>query len=210
MNNVRPSFLFPLLFRDTVFKIPVSTKKMYLTFDDGPTPGVTSEILDLLREYGAKVTFFACGKQAENNRSLLQRILDEGHAVGNHTYSHPNGWKTSTRNYLADTERAQTLLQSRLFRPPYGKLRIGQYRYLRNRYRIVVWDIMCGDFDRNMSGEACFDNIRTRVVPGSIVVFHDSEKAAPNMLYALEQTLSIFGNEGYRFESIPYSFNEIG
>ena len=203
MSKICPSVWFSLLFRDVIFRIPSTNKTLYLTFDDGPDPEVTPQVLDMLKKHGAKATFFVCGKQAENNRWLLQRICDEGHAVGNHTYSHPNGWRMGQRKYLADAERAQVLLQSRLFRPPFGKLRFRQYRYLRNRYRIVAWDVMCMDFDLNITGEACFDNIRKHAVSGSVVVFHDSEKAADNMLCALNRTLIVFGNEGYDFKCIP-------
>lgn len=202
MSRIHLSSLLPILFRDVAFRIPVSSKTLYLTFDDGPTPGVTDQALDILEHYGAKATFFVCGKQLENNRQLFQRICDEGHATGNHSYSHPNGWKTSTRDYLTDVERTHAMIQSKLFRPPYGRLTFRQYHRLRQQYRIVVWDVMCGDYDQNTSPEKCFENIRKSAVPGSIVVFHDSDKAAYNMLYALEQTLVFFGNQGYQFEAI--------
>lgn len=194
--------MFPLLFRDVIFSVPVTTKTLYLTFDDGPDPDVTPQVLDMLKEYRAKATFFVCGNRAEAHQDLLQRIHDESHAAGHHTYSHVNGWKTPTRNYIADTERANTVTPSLLFRPPYGKLRPRQYFYLRKHYRIVVWDVMCMDFDQNTSRETCFDIIRKNAAPGSVIVMHDSPKAADNMLYALHQTLTVFGNEGYRFEKI--------
>jgi peptidoglycan/xylan/chitin deacetylase (PgdA/CDA1 family) len=182
--------------------MPVREKILYLTFDDGPTPAYTPRILDLLKKYDAKATFFVCGKQAENNQHAILRISSEGHTIGNHTYQHLNGWKTNTGNYINDVRRSQMPAQSPFFRPPYGKLRIRQYLYLRKHYRIVMWDVMCMDFDRNISPETCFGYIREYAVPGSVVVFHDSEKAAANMLYALEQTLAVFGNGGYRFEAL--------
>jgi len=205
LNNIRPPFLFPLLFRDVIFNIPVATKTLFLTFDDGPDPDVTPQVLDMLKEYRAKATFFVCGNRAEAHQDLLQRIYNENHTAGNHTYHHLNGWKTPTRNYIADVLRVDTITQSLLFRPPYGRLRPQQYFYLRKHYRIVVWDVMCMDFDRNISRETCFDIIRNNAVPGSVIVMHDSKKAENNMLYALHQTLTIFGNDGYRFEKISLS-----
>ena len=202
VKNISPPFLFRLLFRDVIFKRHVMSKILYLTFDDGPSPEVTPQVLDILNEHKAKATFFVCGRQAENNPELLQRIRDEGHTVGNHTYSHPNGWKTATRHYIADIKRANVIAPSRLFRPPYGKLRFRQYFWLRKHYRIVIWDVMCMDFDRNTSRETCFDIIRKNASSGSIIVMHDTEKASDNMLYALRKTLTVFGNEGYRFESL--------
>ncbi len=199
---VRSSSVFPLLFRDVIFKIPVAEPTLYLTFDDGPDPDVTPRVLDLLKKHGAKATFFLCGKHVENNRQLVQQIKAEDHAIGNHGSCHLNGWKTTTHNYLADVAKAEDLIQSPLFRPPYGKLKLRQYMRLRKNYQIVLWDVMCMDFDRNISPETCFSNIRKYAASGSVIVLHDSEKAATNMLYALEQTLVTFGKEGYRFVSI--------
>ena len=182
--------------------MPAAEKLLYLTFDDGPTPDVTTQVLDVLQKYGAKATFFVCGKNVENHPDLFRRICDEGHAVGNHTYNHLNGWKTETSCYIADVEQAKTLVQSDLFRPPYGKLTLRQYRCLRKRYRIVVWDVMCGDYDSANSPALCFERIQRYAVPGSVVVLHDSEKAAAKYPYLLEQTLKDFGKRGYRFEKL--------
>jgi peptidoglycan/xylan/chitin deacetylase (PgdA/CDA1 family) len=202
LNHIRPPFLFPLLFRDVAFRMPAAGNVLYLTFDDGPTPGVTSEVLDILQGYGAKATFFVCGEKVMNHPDLFHRIRNEGHATGNHTYSHLNGWKTAANRYITDVERAHGTVQSNLFRPPYGKLTLRQYRYLRKHYRIVIWDVMCGDYDPAVSPQSCCDRIRRYAVPGSVVVFHDSEKATGKSPYALEQTLKYFGEKGYRFEKI--------
>ena len=202
LNYIRPPKLFPLLFRDVVFRVPGIAKTIYITFDDGPTPGVSSEVLDILRKYGVKATFFVCGEKAERFQDLFRRICDEGHAVGNHSYSHLNGWKTKTTEYISDVERTQKLVQSKLFRPPYGKLTFRQYRILRKRYRIVVWDVMCGDFDPSVSAQLCFERIRQYAVPGSVIVFHDSEKALGKFPFLLEQTLDYFVEKGYQFEKL--------
>ncbi len=201
ISTLRLSFIFSLLFREVTFRVSGREKTLYLTFDDGPTPGITPLVLDMLDQYGAKATFFVCGRQAENHPELLQQIRNEGHLIGNHSYSHPNGWKTNTRSYLEDVERAQRVVQSRFFRPPYGKLTPLQYFRLRKHYHIVVWDVMCGDYDSSLSPETCFGNIRQYAVPGSVIVFHDSGQAAPNMLHALAQTLKVYGDEGYVFKS---------
>ncbi|MDR1172955.1 MAG: polysaccharide deacetylase family protein [Bacteroidales bacterium] len=198
--------MFPLFFRDVVFRMPVDEKVLYLTFDDGPTPGVTSKVLDILQEYGAKASFFVCGEKVESHPDLFHRICDEGHAIGNHTYSHLNGWKTATSHYIADVERARSTVQSNLFRPPYGKLTLRQYRYLRKHYRIVVWDVMCGDYDLAVSPQSCYERIRRYAVPGSVVVFHDSEKTANRSPCLLEQTLVHFGEKGYRFKKLHHNF----
>ncbi len=202
MNCIRPSFLFPWLFREVMFKVPSEGKKLYLTFDDGPALEITSQVLSLLKEHHAKATFFLCGKQVEKEQQLFQQIIEEGHAVGHHTYHHLNGWKTKTIDYLTNVERAQILIQSRFFRPPYGKLTLRQYLYLRKKYHIVMWDVMCMDFNPDISPAECFHNIRQYATSGSIIVFHDSPKAATNMLHALEQTLIVFGKEGYQFDVI--------
>jgi peptidoglycan/xylan/chitin deacetylase (PgdA/CDA1 family) len=194
--------LFSLLFREVVFRVPYATNVLYLTFDDGPTQGVTPLVLDILKAHGAKATFFVCGEKVEKHPDLFRRICDEGHAVGNHGYHHFNGWKTPTDSYLADVEKAQALIQSNLFRPPYGRLTLRQYFRLRKRYRIVVWDVMCGDYDPDVGAELCFERIKRQAVSGSIVVFHDSEKAADKYPYLLEETLKYFGESGYAFGKI--------
>lgn len=205
MNTIRPFFLFPFLFRDVIFRIPETEKRIYLTFDDGPTGTITSKILVLLKRYHARATFFVCGKQVESHPLSYRQLMVDGHAIGNHSYGHPNGWKTGTKSYLSDIDRADEITDSRLFRPPYGKLTLRQYRHLRKKFRIVVWDVMSMDFDKATTKEQCFQNIRKHVRPGSIIVFHDSVKAAHNMLYALEQTLIVFGKEGYTFAPLDFA-----
>ncbi|MDR2037158.1 MAG: polysaccharide deacetylase family protein, partial [Bacteroidales bacterium] len=173
-----------------------------LTFDDGPTPGITDKVLDLLQQYKAEATFFVCGKHVKLHPDLYRKIKDSGHSVGNHTYQHISGWKTSTGKYLSDVEKTGEYVRSKLFRPPYGKLKFRQYLYLRKKFRIIIWDVMCMDFDRNTDPQTCFGHISNHAGKGSIIVFHDSAKAAANMLYALEQTLMVFSGKGYRFEKL--------
>lgn len=167
---------------------------IYLTFDDGPTPGVTEEILNVLRHYDAKATFFCIGRNVERNPYLFSSIVDEGHSAGNHTYSHLNGWVTKNREYFNDIETAGLLIKSSLFRPPYGKIRRSQIKYLCKSYRIIMWDIMSYDFDPDASKEKCLNNVLDYIRPGSIIVFHDSLKAADKVLYALPLLLE-YGKE---------------
>jgi peptidoglycan/xylan/chitin deacetylase (PgdA/CDA1 family) len=173
---------------------------IYLTFDDGPTPGVTPWVLECLRDYNAKGTFFCLGRNVDKNPGIYQRILDEGHAVGNHTYSHLRGWKASNSEYLNDIQLASQNIQSRLFRPPYGRFRKTQIREIRKDYSIVMWDVLSQDYDQSVSPVKCLANVEANIRPGSIVVFHDSVKAKRNLSYALPQVLERYGGQ---YEFLP-------
>ena len=183
--------------------MPAEEKVLYLTFDDGPIPVVTPWVLDVLREHGALGTFFVIGKNAEAHPSLLDRIRSEGHSIGNHTWDHLNGWRTSTPKYLENIERAQVLTGTRLFRPPYGRITGEQARALRGRYDLVMWDVLSADFDTRVSGERCLRNVLRHASAGSIIVFHDSVKAEERMRHALPQVLTHFSKAGYVFKALP-------
>ena len=182
---------------------PTAGRVLYLTFDDGPIPGVTPWVLATLAEYGARATFFCVGDNVRKHPDVLRAVRAGGHAVGNHTYHHLDGWTTPTQRYLRDVERCAAVLPTKLFRPPYGRLRPGQARRLRAAYRLVMWDVLSGDFDEALSGEACLRNVTTAAGPGSIVVFHDSRKAAARLRYALPRVLRHFDALGYRFDALP-------
>lgn len=169
---------------------------VFLTFDDGPTPGVTEYILATLAKYNAKATFFVLGKNAEMYPDLYQRIIDEGHKVGNHTYSHQKGWGMSLERYIEDVDFAGDIIHSELFRPPYARVTIAQMNALARRYKIVMWDIISRDYNYHLSPEACLKNVTKYVEAGSIVVFHDSDKAFKNMSYALPRTLEYIASKG--------------
>ena len=177
-------------------------KTIYFTFDDGPTKKVTDFVIDELKKHDAKATFFCLGRNVEKNPELYKKIIDNGHKAGNHTYSHLNGWKTNKANYLADIEFAKTFIKSRLFRPPYGKMKQSQKRFLFKRYKIIMWDILSHDYDANTSPEKCLSNVLNNISNGSIVVFHDSLKAKKNLYYTLPKALSILSKQGYRFAAI--------
>jgi len=196
-----PSLLKPLA-KDLLWHVPTDKREVYFTFDDGPTPGVTEAALNLLQKYDARATFFCLGKNAETHPELFARILSEGHAVGNHTFDHPDGWKTSQVAYLRNVIRAQRSIQSKLFRPPYGRITPAQVNALKGHYRLVMWDVLSADFDSSKTPQQCFDNVVKNVTPGSIVVFHDSIKAQDNMLFALEQSLLHLSREGYIFRAL--------
>lgn len=177
-------------------------KVIYLTFDDGPTPVVTDFVIDELNKYSAKATFFCLGRNVEKYPEIYQRLLDNGHKTGNHTYSHLDGWKTSSKNYMADTNLARTFIKSRLFRPPYGKLRQTQKLKLLKRYKVIMWDILSHDYDLKTTPEKCLSNVINHISKGSIIVFHDSVKAKPNLYYALPRILKNLTEIGYKFEAI--------
>ncbi len=166
-----------------------SENAIYLTFDDGPTPDITEEVLKILHQFEAHATFFCIGRNVERFPHLFSRIIKEGHTAGNHTYSHLNGWITKNKEYFNDIETAGHLINSSLFRPPYGKIRRSQIKQLCKTYKIIMWDILSYDFDPDVSKEKCLTNVIESLRPGSIIVFHDSIKAADRMLYALPRVL---------------------
>ena len=178
---------------------------LYLSFDDGPHPEITPFVLDELKKYDARATFFCIGKNVKEYPQIYRRVLMEGHRVGNHTHNHLNGWKVSDQKYLKNIREAARLIDSDLFRPPYGRIGLLQSKLLRGSpfyYRIVMWEVLSGDFDAALDAAACARNVVRNARPGSIVVFHDSEKAFDRLKGALPQVLEYFAKEGYRFEVI--------
>ncbi len=175
-------------------------KTVYLTFDDGPTPGVTRWVLEQLKEYDAKATFFCLGKNVKLYPAIFEETLKEGHAVGNHTYNHLDGWKSNRKKYLEDIERCDQVFSSKYFRPPYGKLKPGIRTTIREKYEIVMWDVMAYDFDQSISSDQCLRNVLDNVKTGSIIVFHDSIKAEKHIRYALPKILKEFSKRGLKME----------
>lgn len=190
------------LFPKRVWSIDTREKELYLTFDDGPNPVATPFVLDELKKYGAAATFFCIGKNVAAHPAIYQRLLDEGHQAGNHTQHHLNGWETDTTTYLADINEAAALIRSRLFRPPYGRMKSAQARSL-SEHQVIMWDVLSGDFDVSLSKEDCLANVVKYAEPGSVIVFHDSEKAFPRLQYALPGVLEHFSSAGFRFKAIP-------
>ncbi|HEX5653850.1 MAG TPA: polysaccharide deacetylase family protein [Chitinophagaceae bacterium] len=218
-NAVRPSYqeirwypvktpwILKKLYPAYTWEIGTKEKIIYLTFDDGPHPEATVFVLEELRKYNARATFFCIGKNVQAQPDLFRRILEEGHSVGNHTQHHLNGWKTNDQLYLEDIALAARSIDSRLFRPPYGKITRFQAKNLSrvmktNDTKIIMWSVLSGDFDSNMTRERCLQNVILNAGPGSIVVFHDSEKAYPLLQYTLPKVLHFFSEKGYRFERL--------
>jgi peptidoglycan/xylan/chitin deacetylase (PgdA/CDA1 family) len=186
------------------WNMPRDQKIIYLSFDDGPHAVATPFILEQLKKYNATGTFFCIGKNVVEEPALYRRIITEGHRVGNHTHHHMNGWKTADKKYFEDIREAATYIDSNLFRPPYGRISRFQLNNLKTalHYNVVMWDVLSADFDRSLSGEKCALNVIANAKGGSIVIFHDSEKAFDRMRVALPKVLAHFAGQGYRFEAI--------
>jgi peptidoglycan/xylan/chitin deacetylase (PgdA/CDA1 family) len=178
-------------------------KNIYLTFDDGPTPEVTEFVLNELKKFNAKATFFCIGKNVKCHHDLYERILEEGHAVGNHTFNHLNGFVTNNKEYIENVQHAAAHIHTNLFRPPYGKIKSSQGKeLLKQGYRIIMWDVLSGDFDKNITPEKCLENVLKSTANGSIVVMHDSLKAKEKIYYSLPKILAHYSEKGYEFKGI--------
>lgn len=197
------------LFPTFLWKIPTSEKKVFLTFDDGPIPGITPWVLDQLDSFGAKATFFCVGENIEKYPEIFNQILKAGHDVGNHTHNHLSGWSSDNLPYFHNIRKCARLVNSDLFRPPYGKMKPSQAQFLQRHYQIVMWDVLSGDFDKDLSGKQCLNNVMKGVKPGSIVVFHDSIKAMENMKFALPRALESLSDLGYSFHSISSAIEAV-
>lgn len=230
MKLVRPPYPVRKLYYSLVWRIPTKEKKIFLTFDDGPIPIVTPWVLDTLEKHKAKATFFCIGNNIEKHPEVFQQLLAHGHAVGNHTYNHLNGWKTSNDKYFTNIEKCDSLVKSELFRPPYGKLKRSQLKKIPSlisllgkercpedrevqsqislpiaigsQSSIIMWDVLSYDYDKTVSPEKCLSNVLQHAREGSIIVFHDSLKAWTNLEYALPRVLEYFSAKGFRFEAL--------
>lgn len=203
MLIVRPPSLLTRALRRMTWDLPGDSPEVYLTFDDGPTPVVTPWVLEQLEEAGAKATFFCLGRNVDKYPTIYQQILSTGHSVGNHSYSHLKGFRSSVRRYMEDIHLASDMIDSKLFRPPYGRILPGQVKAVLEQYDIIMWDVLSIDYNSGLSGERVLRNVTNNVKPGSIIVFHDSDKAADNLYYALPRTLEYLKQEGYSMRSIP-------
>ncbi|MBI5856377.1 MAG: polysaccharide deacetylase family protein [Sphingobacteriales bacterium] len=191
------------LYPGCLWSMPDNVKTLYLTFDDGPHPSITPFILDQLKQYGASATFFCIGENVNRYPEVYQRLISEGHATGNHTQRHINGWKNTTEIYINDVLEAGRFIKSRLFRPPYGRMRRKQIRGLRtDKMTIVMWNILAGDWDASVSPEKCYKRIKNKISGGDIIVLHDSEKAWDRMRFILPHLLEDFTKSGFKFDKI--------
>ena len=185
---------------ECVWRLPTDGKDVYLTFDDGPTPEVTPWVLEELDKVGAKATFFLIGRNVEAHPEIVAQIRDRGHSIGNHCYNHEKGWVTADADYLESVAKTNALLQSNLFRPPYGRIKKSQIAALKDRYKIIMWDVLSHDYDKRLTPEECITNVVDNVRPGSIIVFHDSVKAWPNLCTSLPEVLKQLSAAGYVFK----------
>ncbi len=193
--------LVRMLYPSLTWRIPTTQKVLYITFDDGPVPEVTPWVLDTLKAYNAKATFFCIGHNVEKHTKVYNAILTEGHAVGNHTFNHLKGWQTGTKRYLKNIDLCTEVVGTHLFRPPYGRITRTQVEGARRRgFKIFMWDVLSWDFERRISAQRSLRGILKAVRPGSIIVFHDSIKAKEKLEYILPRALEAWQAEGYSFE----------
>ncbi len=196
----QPSFWLRWMFPRATWRMDKNDRSVYLTFDDGPIPEATPFILQTLREYDARATFFMVGDNVRKHPELFQQILDEGHQVGNHTFNHLGGLKHFTKTYIDNTQKANDLIHSHLFRPPHGWMRYGEYIWLSRTYRIVMWDLVTRDYSKWMTSKDVVNNVKRYARNGSIITFHDSLKSIDKLYTALPQSLAWLRNQGYAFK----------
>lgn len=199
------------IFSNYVWNIPNNERKVFLTFDDGPIPEITEWVLVQLKAYNCKATFFCIGNNIEKNPDVFNKIVADGHAIGNHTFNHVKGWNTTNKTYFKEVEKCEAIMQkvsiekyqSKFFRPPFGKIKPSQSIKLRKLgYKIIMWDVLSADYKKEITKEKCLENVLKNVESGSIIVFHDSIKAFPNLEYVLPKTLQFLSDNGYHCDVI--------
>lgn len=207
----RTPFFLPWLYPTLTWRIPTSAKELFLTFDDGPVPGPTEFVLDTLKRFDTRATFFCIGDNIEKHEGIYKKITSDGHRIGNHTFNHISGWNHKTSAYVDNVTNCDQVIQHSdnkkangkiLFRPPYGRITRAQIKSL-SKYEIIMWDVLTYDYSNRISSENCLKNSINATRPGSIIVFHDSVKAEKNMEYALPRFIEHFINQGYTFKSLP-------
>lgn len=204
MYLVKTPQIIRSLFPNFLWSKKETDKVLYLTFDDGPIPEVTPWVLEQLAAYNAKATFFCVGDNVKKYPGIYAELREAGHAVGNHTHNHLSGWGTKSSTYVDNVEACAEYIDSDLFRPPYGRLKPKQAEILLKRYKIVMWDVLSGDFDETLSGEQCLQNVLRNTENGSVIVFHDSVKARKRLEYSLPKVLKYYSDRGYRFAALTY------
>jgi peptidoglycan/xylan/chitin deacetylase (PgdA/CDA1 family) len=202
-------WLLKKLFPERIWEIKTDEKILYFTFDDGPHPEASLFVLEELEKYNAKGTFFCIGKNVKEYFAVYEQIINEGHKTGNHTFHHLNGWKTDDKKYIDDIAEAAKVIDSNLFRPPYGRITKFQIKAIsgeRLHLKTIMWDVLSGDFDSEVSGENCYLNVINNAKPGSIVVFHDSAKSFALLQYALPRILKYYSEKDFQFKVLPNQF----
>lgn len=204
MINLSPPKFFTRFFPNLIWCFPDEKEGVFLTFDDGPTRGVTPWVLEQLAGYEAKATFFCLGKNVEMNPDIFESIKGAGHTIGNHTYSHLKGWATETGQYVQDIDFANGYLKSNIFRPPYGRIKPAQFKILKKRYKIIMWDVLSMDYSKRVSPRKVVNYVLNSIHPGAIIVFHDSKKAERSIRFALPRVLEAISSRGLKFKAIEF------
>ena len=208
----KTNFLMRALYPNFIWKIPTEKKEIFLTFDDGPIPEITEFVLEQLDRYKAKATFFCIGGNIEKYPEIFQKVINQQHTIGNHTYNHVRGWDVKKEYYLDNFKKCETAILSQipnpksqipnLFRPPFGRIKRSQAKEIIKTHKIIMWDVLTGDYDPNLSKERVLSKVLKHTEQGSIVLFHDSIKASNNMMYALPRFLEHFSEQGFSFKSL--------
>ncbi len=200
MNLIQqPPFMLRWAYPGAVWRLDKISKTVYLTFDDGPIPDVTPWVLEVLKQENVKATFFCVGENVENHLDIYNAILKDGHRVGNHSFHHIRGRKFKLNDYLEDVQKSADFISSNLFRPPYGSLTIGQYKALKKNYKIIFWDVLTEDYNQEKTPEDCLNNVKKFTRNGSVIVFHDSIKAAERLRNFLSAAIQHLKQQGYAF-----------
>ena len=198
----QPSLWLRLLYPKALWRINPTERVVYLTFDDGPIPEVTPRVLEILRNYGVKATFFMVGDNVRKYPEVFEMVKSDGHRLGNHTFNHLGGIKHSTKDYVLNIHKANAYIHSDLFRPPHGWLRHRQYYFLKRHYKLVMWDLVTRDYSKRLNADDVFENVRRYARPGSIITFHDSLRSVPKLWSALPRSIEWLLAEGYEFRVI--------
>lgn len=199
----QPSLWLRLLYPKALWRINPTERVVYLTFDDGPIPEVTPRVLEILRNYGVKATFFMVGDNVRKYPEVFEMVKSDGHRLGNHTFNHLSGIKHSTKDYVLNIHKANAYIHSDLFRPPHGWLRHRQYYFLKRHYKLAMWDLVTRDYSKRLNADDVFENVRRYARPGSIITFHDSLRSVPKLWSALPRSIEWLLAEGYEFRVIP-------
>ena len=205
MYLVKTPWLLKMLYPKLIWQVNNSARSIFLTFDDGPIPVVTPFVLNILKQYKAKATFFCIGDNVIKHPDIFRQVINEGHAIGNHTFNHLKGWKTEDGIYLQNYLKADLLVNTNLFRPPYGRIKRSQIKLLADakpELKIIMWSVLSGDFDINLKPEKCLENVLESVENGDIVVFHDSLKAFDRLQYVLPRAMEIWSRKGFEFKGL--------
>lgn len=197
----QPAIWLRWLYPRATWRMDKNDRSVYLTFDDGPIPESTPFILKTLAQFGIHATFFMVGDNVRKYPDLYRQVVEAGHRIGNHTYNHMGGFKHTIHTYSANTQKANELLHTDLFRPPHGWMRLDQYFWLGRKYRIVMWDLVTRDYSKWLTAEDVLNNVKRYARNGSIITFHDSLKSIDKLYTALPQAIQWLKEQGYEFKT---------